>query len=57
MSYQVLRLPDNPDQQLQLLSAAPGSKAQTALHLLGSIAATEWAGPSSERAHEHSDQH
>ncbi|MBF6059204.1 helix-turn-helix domain-containing protein [Nocardia terpenica] len=57
LSYQVLRLPDNPDQQLQLLSAAPESKAQTALHLLGSIAATEWTAPNSERAHEHSDQH
>ncbi|MEU7580083.1 helix-turn-helix transcriptional regulator [Streptomyces sp. NPDC041068] len=34
LSYDMLRLPDRPDQQLQLLSAEPGSPSEAALRLL-----------------------
>ncbi|MFB4196776.1 helix-turn-helix transcriptional regulator [Streptomyces carpaticus] len=37
LDYEMLRLPDRPDQQLALYSAVPGSPAQTALSLLADL--------------------
>ncbi|UCM91876.1 helix-turn-helix transcriptional regulator [Streptomyces marincola] len=50
LEYEMLRLPDRPDQQLALYSAAPGSPAQAALRLLTDLVHEEGRSRASNRS-------